>query len=69
MTLSAKNKKKLINSKQTEKFFFDKYNTLKRRTIINNVERHQTVLPKTEKYQIINLYHNDDEHFGINKTY
>ena len=27
------------------------------------------MLPKTEKYQIINLYHNDDGHFGINKTY
>ena len=58
----------LIKAKQTEKFFYDNHLTLKRRTIINGIERHQIVLPQSEIFQIMKLYHNESGHFGINRT-
>ena len=41
----------LIKAKQTEKFFYDNHLTLKRRTIINGIERHRLSFHKV-KYSI-----------------
>ena len=65
----CKKVKDLINSRLTQKFFIDKDNILKRNTIINKVNRHQIVLPKIQRFQIMKLYHNCGGHYGINRTY